>query len=111
MGIKAAGPPPPPVTQLVRGPTCWCTKKLRAEKWTQVSLGWRGEQPLIAEVGLEVWAVTPWETRLELAVGHLLARALWFPNEPGLPGEPGALSWETVRTLHLLANVVKRITS
>lgn len=71
----------------------------------------RGEQPLIAEVGLEVWAVTPWETRLELAMGHLLARALWFPNEPGLPGEPGALSWETVRTLHLLANVVKRITS
>lgn len=71
----------------------------------------RGEQLLMAEVGLAVWAVTPSETRLELATGHLLAHALWFPNEPGLPGEPGALSWEMVRTLRLLANVVKRIAS
>ena len=71
----------------------------------------RGEQLLMAEVGLAVWAVTPSETRLELATGHLLAHALWFPNEPGLPGEPGALSWEMVRTLRLLANVVKWIAS
>lgn len=65
---------------------------------TSLPLGLPGEtRPLMPEVGAQ----------LELAMGHLLARcrlgqhAVRFPSEPGLPGEPGALSWEPVRIVNL----------
>lgn len=60
----------------------------------------------------------PEQTRPELALGHLLALCLAgatrcvVPNEPWwVPGEPGALSWETVRIVWLLANAVYRTAS
>lgn len=71
-------------------------------------VSWSGKQPLMPEVGAgglgchlhrRPGCILPWVACWLPA--WLGPHAVWSPNEPGLPGEPGALSWETVRIVCL----------
>ena len=76
----------------------------------------REKQPLMPEVGAgglgchpqrrSGWNLPQVACWLPAWLGQ---HSVWFPNGPGLPGEPGALSWEMVRIVCLLANLVKRL--